>query len=207
MRSLAGRIILALAAVLVCSACGGGSMSATPVPTSSSATSTLSSPQTATFSAHGGYSCTTVSTTDFCPGEEFDKLATIPANRSGITITRITFLYTVGTPMLNAENYPPGPQPLVAPACTTPPSINIGEPGSPAYNLDLKSGGQANYPGNTNPALNDSGPIAIHLTGATEVYYGYGNPLDTVNPPNYGCWYGEKDGSVQGTLSIQYTTP
>ena len=206
MRSLAGGTILTLAAVLACSACGGGSMSSAPVPTSSTS-STVSNPLTATFSAHGGYSCTTISSTDFCPGEEFDKLAALPVNHDGITITRITFLYTVGRPMLNAENLPPGPQPLVAQSCTTPPSISLGQPGSPAYSLDLKSGGNANYPGDTNPALNDSGPIALHLSVPTNVFYGYGNPLDTVNPPNYGCWYGEKDGSVQGTLTIQYTTP
>ena len=90
--------------------------------------------------------------------------------------------------------------------CTTPPSVSIGAPGSPAYRLNLKSGGSANYPGDANPAFNDSGPIAIHLASATEVYYGYGNPLDTVNPPNYGCWYGENDGAVQGKVTIQYTT-
>jgi hypothetical protein len=159
------------------------------------------------FSAPAGYSCTTISGADFCPGEEFDKLAVVPARGGGITITRITFLYTVGRPMLNAENFPPGPQPMVALPCTTQPSINIGQPGSPAYSLNLKSGGNANYPLDANTALNDSGPIAVHLTGATEVYYGYGNPLDTVNPPNYGCWYGEKNGDVQGNLTIQYTTP
>jgi len=202
----AGGSILALAGLLVCSACGGGSISATPVHTSST-TSTGWDPITVAFSAHSGYSCTTISGADFCPGEEFDKLAVIPVKSRGITITRITFLYTVGRPMLNAENFPPGPQPLVALPCTTQPSINIGQPGSPAYSLNLKSGGDANYPLDTNPALNDSGPIAVHLTGATEVYYGYGNPLDTVNPPNYGCWYGEKDGAVQGNLTIQYTTP
>jgi hypothetical protein len=210
MKSLAGGTILALAVLLACSACGGGSMSSAPAHTSSStssSTSTVSNPLTVAFSAHSGYSCTTISGTDFCPGEEFANLAVIPVNHSGITITRVTFLYTVGRPMLNAENFPPGPQPLVAQPCTTPPSINIGPPESPAYSLNLKSGGDANYPLDTNPALNDSGPIAVHLTGATEVSYGYGNPLDTVNPPNYGCWYGEKDGSVQGNLTIQYTTP
>jgi hypothetical protein len=200
-----GGIMLALG-LLVCSACGGGSLSAAPVRTSSTA-STGSDPMTVTLSAHAGYSCTTISNTDFCPGERFDRLAVIPGKSSGITITRITFLYTVGDPMLNAENFPPGPQPQVALACTTPPSISIGPPSSAAYSLNLKSGGSANYPLDTNPAFNDSGPIAVHLTGATEVYYGYGNPLDTVNPPNYGCWYGEKDGAVQGNLTIQYTTP
>jgi hypothetical protein len=198
--------ILALAGLLVSSACGGGSVSPAPVRTSSAA-STGSDPITLAFSAHAGYSCTTISGTDLCPGEEFDKLAVIPGKSSGITITRITFLYTVGDPMLNAKHFPPGPQPQVALACTTPPSISIRPPGSAAYSLNLKSGGSANYPLDTNPAFNDSGPIAVHLTGATEVYYGYGNPLDTVNPPNYGCWYGEKDGAVQGNLKIQYTTP
>jgi hypothetical protein len=198
--------MLALAGLLVCSACGEGSMSSAPVHTSST-TSTVSDPMTVAFSAHGGYSCTTISGTDFCPGEEFDKLAVIPGKSSGITITRITFLYTVGDPMLNAENFPPGPQPQVALQCTTPPSISIRQHGSAAYSLNLKSGGSANYPLDTNPAFNDSGPIAVHLTSATEVYYGYGNPLDTVNPPNYGCWYGENDGAVQGNLTIQYTTP
>jgi hypothetical protein len=197
--------MLVLAGLLVCSGCGGGSMSATPARTSSTI-STGSDPTTVVFSAHSGYSCTTISGIDFCPGEEFDKLAAIPVKGS-LTITRITFLYTVGRPVLNAENPPPGPQPRVALPCTTAPSINIGQPGSPAYSLNLKSGGDANYPLDTNPALNDSGPIAIHLTGATDMYYGYGNPLDTVNLPNYGCWYGEKDGAVQGNLTIQYTTP
>lgn len=199
-------VILALAGTLVCSACGGGSMSPGP-PRTSSTTSTGSDPMTVTFSAHAGYSCNAISSTDFCPGQDFDKLAAIPAKSGGITISRITFLYTVGDPMLNAENSPPGPQPQVALSCTTPPSISIGTPGSAAYSLNLKSGGSANYPGDENPAFNDSGPIAVHLTSATEVYYGYGNPLDTVNPPNYGCWYGEQDGAVQGKLTIQYTTP
>jgi hypothetical protein len=198
--------MLALAGLLVCGAGGGGSMSPAPVHTSST-TSTGSDPMTVTFSAHAGYSCTTISSTDFCPGEEFDKLAVIPVKSGGVTITRITFLYTVGDPMLNAENFPPGPQPLVALPCTIQPSVSIGPPGSAAYSLNLKSGGSANYPLDTNPAFNDSGPIAVHLTGATEVYYGYGNPLDRVNPPNYGCWYGEKDGAVQGNLTMQYTTP
>lgn len=206
MRSLAGGTVLALAALLLCSACGGGNVAATPVRTSSTR-STGSNPLKVAFSAHAGYSCTTISGTDFCPGEEFDKLADIPVNRGGLTITRVTFQYSAGRPMLNAENLPPGPQPLVALPCTAPPSISIGQPGSPAFHLDLKSGGDANYPLDTNPALNDSGPIAIHLTGTTDVYYGHGNPLDTVNPPNYGCWYGEKDGAVQGNLTIQYTTP
>ena len=177
----------------------------TPAPARSS--STGSGLMTATFSAHGGYSCTTISGLDFCPGEEFGKLASIPAKSGGITITRISFRYTAGDPMLNAENFAPGPRPQVAPACTTPPSISIGTPGSAAYSLNLKSGGSANYPGDKDPAFNDSGPIAIHLSNATEVYYGYGNPLDIVNPPNYGCWYGEQDGAVQGKLTIQYTTP
>ena len=198
--------MLVLAGLLVCGACGGGSMSPAPVHTSST-TSTGSDPMTVTFSAHAGYSCTTISSTDFCPGEEFDKLAGIPGKSGGVTITRITFLYTAGDPMLNAENYPPGPQPQVALPCTIQPSISIGQPGSATFSLNLKSGGSANYPLDTNPAFNDSGPIAVHLTSATEVYYGYGNPLDTVNPPNYGCWYGEKDGAVQGNLTIQYTTP
>lgn len=205
MRSVRG-LILALACLSGCGACGGGSMSAAPAQTSS-ATSNGSDPMMVVFPAHAGYSCTTLSGADFCPGEEFDKLTTIPVNRGSITITRVTLVYTVGRPMLNAENYPPGPQPLVALPCTTAPSVAIGQPGSPVYSLNLKSGGDANYPLDTNPALNDSGPIAVHLTGATEVYYGYGNPLDTVNPPNYGCWYGETDGSVQGKLTIQYTTP
>ena len=199
-------VVLALAGILVCNAFGGGSMSPAPARTSAT-TSSGSDPITVTFSAHAGYSCTTFSGTDFCPGEEFDKLAVIPGKRGGVTITRITFQYTLGDPMLNAENFPPGPRPQVAMACTTPPSISIGAPGSPAYSLNLKSGGSANYPGDMNPAFNDSGPISIHLTSATEVYYGYGNPLDAVNPPNYGCWYGEKDGAVQGKLTIQYTTP
>lgn len=206
MRHSVGTIVLALASLAVCGACGAGSMSAAPVHTSAT-TSNGSDRLTVVFSAHGGYSCTTISGADFCPGEEFDKLTAIPVSRGSITITRVTFLYTVGTPMLNAENFPPGPQPLVALACTTAPSVTIGQPGSPAYSLNLKSGGEANYPLDPNPALNDSGPIAVHLTGATEVYYGYGNPLDTVNPPNFGCWYGETDGSVQGKLTIQYTTP
>ena len=206
MRHSVGTIVLALASLAVCGACGAGSMSAAPVHTSAT-TSNGSDRLTVVFSAHGGYSCTTISGADFCPGEEFDKLTAIPISRASITITRVTFLYTVGTPMLNAENFPPGPQPLVALACTTAPSVTIGQPGSPAYSLNLKSGGEANYPLDPNPALNDSGPIAVHLTGATEVYYGYGNPLDTVNPPNFGCWYGETDGSVQGKLTIQYTTP
>jgi hypothetical protein len=201
------RITLALVGSLLCSACGGGSMAATQ-PHSASTASTASNPMTVTFSAHGGYSCTAISNPDnFCPGEEFENLAAIPAKSGGITITRITFLYTVGDPMLNAENYPPGPRPQVALACTTAPSISIGAPSGAAYSLNLKSGGSANYPGDTNPAFNDSGPIAIHLTSPTDVYYGYGNPLDTVSPPNYGCWYGEKDGAVRGTLTIQYTTP
>jgi hypothetical protein len=199
-------IILVLAGVLVCSACGGGSMSPATARTSS-ITATGSDPMTVTFSAHAGYSCTTISSTDFCPGEEFDKLVAIPTKSSGITITRITFLYTVGDPMLNAENFPPGPRPQVALACTTPPSISVGTPGNAAYSLNLKSGGSANYPGDENPAFNDSGPIAIHLTTATDVYYGYGNPLDIINLPNYGCWYGQQDGAVQGKLSIQFTTP
>lgn len=206
MKISAGGTILALAGLLGCGACGGGSVSSAP-PHTSSTTSGTSDPMTVVFSAHAGYSCTTISGADFCPGEEFDKLVVIPAKDRGITITRIRFLYTVGRPMLNAENFPPGPQPLVALPCTTPPSINIGQPGSPAYSLNLKSGGDANYPLDTNPALNDSGAISVHLTGAAEVYYGYGNPLDTVNPPNYGCWYGEKDGAVQGNLLVQYTTP
>jgi hypothetical protein len=71
----------------------------------------------------------------------------------------------------------------------------------------LKSGRDANYPPGTNPAMNDSSPIAVHLTSATELYYGYGNPLDTINAPNFGCWFGEKDGAVQGTLTVEYTTP
>jgi hypothetical protein len=204
MKSSAGVTLLALAGLLVCVACGGSSMASTPAHTSAAA-STATSPVTVTFSAHAGYSCAPISTTDFCPGEEFAKLVLLPAN-GGITITRITFLYTVGRPMLNAENFPPGPQPLVALSCTTPPTIAIGQPENPSYNLNLKSGGDANYPGDTNPALNDSGPIALHLTGATQVSYGYGNPLDTINA-NYGCWYGERDGSVQGKLTIQYTTP
>jgi len=199
-------VILAWAGVLVCSACGGGSMSPAPARTSSTA-STGSDPMTVTFSTHGGYSCTTNSSADFCPGEEFDKLVVIPGKTSGITITRVTFQYTVGDPMLNAENLPPGPRAQVALPCTTPPSISIGAPGSAAYSLNLKSGGSANYPGDAKPAFNDSGPIAVHLTSATEVYYGYGNPLDSVNPPNYGCWYGENDGAVQGNLTIQYITP
>jgi hypothetical protein len=181
-------------------------MSAAPARTSST-TPTGSDPMTVVFSAHSGYSCTTISDSDFCPGEEFDKLASIPVNHGGLTITRITFEYIVGDPMLNAENFPPGPQPLVALPCSTAPSVVFGQPGSPAYSLNLKSGGAANYPGDPNPAFNDSGPIAIHLAAATEAYYGYGNPLDTVNPPNYGCWYGETDGDVQGKLTIQYTTP
>jgi len=196
--------ILALAGLMVCSACGGGGMSPAPARTSSTAST---DPMSVAFSAHGGYSCTTISGTDFCPSEEFDKLAIIPAKNGGVTITRITFQYTVGDPMLNAENYPPGPQPQVALPCTIQPSISIGPPGSAAYSLNLKSGGSANYPGDTNPAFNDSGPIAIHPKGATELYYGYGNPLDTVHAPNYGCWYGEEDGAVQGNLTIQYTTP
>ncbi len=206
MKRSAGVIILALAFIFLCSACGGGSMS--PAPAHASSTSPAgSSPLSVTFSAHAGYSCAPVTNTDFCPGEEFDKLTVIPIKGS-ITITRVTSVYAVGRPMLNAENFPPGPRPLVALPCTTSPSVSIGPPGSPAYSLNLKSGGDANYPLDTNPALNDSGPIAIHLTeGATEVYYGYGNPLDTVNPPNYGCWYGENNGSVQGKLTIQYTTP
>src|SRR5450631_1947199 len=171
MKSLAGGTILALACLLACSACGGGSMSSAPAHTSSAA-STASNPLTVAFSAHSGYSCTTISGTDFCPGEEFAKLAVVPVNHGGITVTRVTFLYTVGRLMLNAENFPPGPQPLVAQPCTTPPSINIGQPESPAYSLNLKSGGDANYPLDTNPALNDSGPIAVHLTSATEVSYG-----------------------------------
>jgi hypothetical protein len=201
-----GGAVLWLAGLLVCGACGGGGMSAAPVRTSST-TSTVSDPMTVTFSAHGGYSCTTIAAADFCPDEEFDKVAVIPGKSGGITITRITFLYTIGDPMLNAANFPPGPQPQVALPCTTPPSISIGPPGSAAYSLNLKSGGSANYPLDANPAFNDSGPIAVPLTSATEVYYGYGNPLDTVNPPNYGCWYGENDGAVQGNLTIQYTTP
>ncbi len=206
MKISVGGMIVALAGLLVCGACGGGSMSSAP-PHTTSTTSSTSDPMTVGFSAHAGYSCTTISGADFCPGEEFDKLAVVPSKSGGITITRITFLYAVGRPMLNAENFPPGPQPMVALPCTTQPSINIGQHGSTAYSLNLKSGGDANYPLDANPALNDSGPIAVRLTGATEVYYGYGNPLDTVNPPNYGCWYGEKDGDVQGNLTIQYTTP
>jgi hypothetical protein len=205
MKSLAGVMTLVLACLLACSACGGGSM-ASPTPQSSAASSTVSSPRVVTFSPHAGYSCAPVSDADFCPGEEFDKVALIKAN-SGITITRITFVYTVGRPMLNAENFPPGPQPQVALSCTTPPSINLGDPQTPSYTLSLKSGGDANYPPGTNPAMNDSGPIAIHLTSATEFYYGYGNPLDTVNAPNFGCWYGEKDGAVQGKLTVEYSTP
>src|SRR5208282_557645 len=125
---------------------------------SSATASSVSDPMTVTFSPHAGYSCTTISSTDdFCPGEEFDKFASIPAKSGGVTITRITFQYTVVDPMLNAENYPPGPQPQVASACTTPPSISIGTPGSSAYSLNLKSGGSANYPSDPNPAFNDSG--------------------------------------------------
>ena len=205
MKSSAGAVTLALACLLVNSACGGGSMS-TAAAQSSVTSPTVSSPLTVTFSPHAGYSCAPVTSADFCPGEEFDKTAVIKGN-SGVTITRITFLYTVGRPMLNAENFPPGPQPLVALPCTTAPSIHIGPPETPAYSLNLKSGGDANYPPGTNPAMNDSGPIAVHVTSATEVSYGYGNPLDTVNAPNFGCWYGEKDGAVQGKLTVEYTTP
>jgi hypothetical protein len=205
MKRSAGLTTLALACLFVCMACGGGTMSTASAHPSAIA-STATNPLTVTFSAHSGYSCAPISNTNFCPGEEFAKLAVIPFNKS-ITITRITFLYTVGRPMLNAENFPAGPRPLVALPCSTPPTINIGQPATPAYNLNLKSGGDANYPGDTNPALNDSGAIAIHLTSATEVSYGYGNPLDTINPPNYGCWYGESDGDVQGKLTIEYTTP
>jgi hypothetical protein len=205
MKSSSGVILLTLV-LFVCSACGGGSTSPSSAHTSSTA-STVSSPLSVTFSAHAGYSCAPVTNTDFCPGEEFEKLAVIPI-KGTITITRVTFLYTVGRPMLNAENLPPGPQPLVAQPCTTSPSFSIGSPDSPAYSLNLKTGGDANYPLDTNPALNDSGPIAVHVAaGAGDVYYGYGNPLDTVNLPNYGCWYGENNGSVQGKLTIQYTTP
>jgi hypothetical protein len=204
MKSSAGVTIFALA-LLACGACGGGSLSASPAQ-SSATTASASSPLTVAFSAHSGYSCTAISGTDFCPGEEFNQLAVIPVNGS-VTITRITFLYTVGRPVLNAENPPPGPPHQVALPCTTSPSIHIGQPVSPAYSLDLKSGGNANYPPGSDPAMNDSGPIEIHLTGATEVSYGYGNPLDTINLPNYGCWYGEESGDVQGTLTIQYTTP
>ncbi len=205
MKSPAGIISVALACMFACSACGGGTMSKSPANPSAVATSE-SSPLTVTFSAHSGFSCATISTTDFCPAEEFKQLANIQSHGS-VTITRVTFLYTVGRPMLNAENMPPGPPQRVALPCTTPPNIKIGEPAAPVYSLDLKSGGDANYlPGST-PALNDSGPIAVHVTGSTEVFYGYGNPLDTVNAPNYGCWYGEQDGSVQGTLTVQYSTP
>lgn len=133
-------------------------------------------------------------------------MAIIPV-KAGATITRVTFVYTVGRPELNAENPPAGPQPRVAQPCTTAPAISLGPAESPIYSLNLKSGGDANYPPGTNAALNDSGPIEVHLTGATEVSYGYGNPLDIVNAPNYGCWYGEKNGDVQGTLTVQYTTP
>jgi hypothetical protein len=205
MKSSAGVTTLALACLLACTACGGGSM-ASATAQSSAAFSNVSSPLTVTFSPHAGYSCAPVSDVDFCPGEEFDKMALLKVN-SGITITRVTFLYTVGRPMLNAENFPPGPQPQVALQCTTAPSISIGDPQAPAYSLSLKSGGDANYPPGTNPAINDSGPIAVHLTSTTELYYGYGNPLDTVNAPNFGCWYGEKDGAVQGKLTVEYTTP
>jgi hypothetical protein len=197
--------ILTLVCSFVCSACGGSSMSAAPAHTS--ATSSFeSSPVTIAFSAHGGYSCAPVGSSSFCPGEEFAKLGTIPV-KSGVTITRVTFLYTVGGPVLNAENPAHGPPSQVAQPCTIAPSITLGPSGSPAFSLNLKSGGAANYPGDPNPALDDSGPIAVHLTSATDVSYGYGNPLDTVNAPNYGCWYGEKDGDVKGTLTIQYTTP
>ena len=206
MKSLDGVTTLALACLLACSGCGGGSMSSAQAQ-SSAASPNVSSPLTVMFSPHAGYSCAPVSDADSCPGEEFDKLAVLKADNSGITITRITFLYRVGRPMLNAENFPPGPQPLVALPCTIPPSINIGPPQTPVYSLDLKSGGDANYPPGPNPAMNDSGPIAVHLTSAAVVSYGYGNPLDTVNAPNFGCWYGEKDGAVQGKLTVEYTTP
>ena len=205
MKSQAGVAALVLASLLACTACGGGSI--TPATAqSSAAASNGSSPLKVSFSPHAGYSCAPVSGVDFCPGEEFDKMALLKAN-NGVTITRVTFLYTVGRPMLNAENYPPGPQPLVALPCTTAPAISIGDPQTPAYSLALKSGGDANYPAGTNPAMNDSGPIAVHLASATEIYYGYGNPLDTVNAPNFGCWYGEKDGAVQGVLTVEYSTP
>lgn len=204
MRGIAAVAILTLACS-VSSACGGSSMSAAPAHNAASS-SNLSSPLTAAFSAHGGYSCAPISAAEFCPGEEFGKLAMIAA-KGGITITRVTFIYTAGRPVLNAENFPPGPQPLVALPCSTAPSITIGPPDGPAYSLNLKSGGDANYPPGSTPAVNDSGPIAVRLTGATKVSYGYGNPLDIVNPPNFGCWYGEKDGNVQGTLTVQYTTP
>lgn len=205
MQRWVGMTILVTTCLGLCIACGGSSMSSTPTnPGANSAIA--SSPMTVTFSAHGGYSCAPISSADFCPGEEFAKLAVIPV-KSEVTVTRVTFLYTVGRPMLNAENYPPGPQPQVAHSCTTAPTINLGQPESPVFSLNLKSGGNANYPADTNPAMNDSGPIAVHLASATEVSYGYGNPLDTVNPPNYGCWYGEQDGDVQGTLTVEYTVP
>jgi hypothetical protein len=205
MKNSAGVSVLALAGLVVCMACGGGSMAASP-PHSSATASTSTNPLTATFSAHGGYSCAPITNTDYCPGQEFAKLATVPAH-GHLTITRITFQYTVGRPMLNAENPPPGPPHQVALPCTNAPTINLGSPENPIYSLNLKSGGDANYPANSNPALNDSGPLAIQLTAPTEVSYGFGNPLDTINPPNYGCWYGETDGSVQGKLAVQYTTP
>lgn len=205
MRSWAGKTVLALVCVGVCCGCGGGSMSATPA-NAATTSSSVSSPMSVAFSAHGGYSCAPVSSADFCPGEEFAKLAVIPV-KGGVTITRVTFVYTVGGPMLNAENFPPGPQSQVAQPCTTAPTINLGPALNPVFSLNLKSGGSANYPPGSNPAMNDSGPIAVHLTSATDVFYGYGNPLDTVNAPNYGCWYGENNGDVQGTLTIQYTTP
>ena len=205
MKSPTGVTTLALAGLLACIGCGGGSM-ASATPQSSAASSNVSSPLTATFSPHAGYSCAPVADANSCPGEEFDKLMLLKAN-GGVTITRITFLYTVGRPMLNAENFPPGPQPQVALTCTTAPAISVGDTLAPAYSLSLKSGGNANYPPGTDPAMNDSGPIAVHLTSATELYYGYGNPLDTLNAPNFGCWYGEKDGAVQGKLTVEYTTP
>lgn len=205
MKVSAGVAILALTCSIACIACGRGSMSPAP-PRKSATTSTASNPLAVAFSAHAGYSCATSSSKDFCPSEEFYKLIIIPVS-SSITITRVTFLYTVGRPMLGAENFPSGPQPLVALPCTIPPTIDVGPPPTPSYSLNLKSGGDANYAPGSNPALNDSGPIAVHLTGTTDVSYGYGNPLDTMNPPNYGCWYGEAHGDVQGTLTIQYTTP
>jgi hypothetical protein len=68
--------------------------------------------------------------------------------------------------MLNAENFPRG---LAAGGARVYDSAlyQHWNAGQCAYSLNLKSGGSANYPGDENPAFNDSGPIAKHLTTAT----------------------------------------
>ena len=80
MKSSAGVTTLALACLLACTGCGGGSM-ASATAQSSATSSNVSSPLTVTFSPHAGYSCAPVSDADFCPGEEFDKMCVIKGQR------------------------------------------------------------------------------------------------------------------------------